>query len=90
MDFMPLYKVNVLIENKPYISDPEGDTILKDLVVKGGYDNVKSIRVAKMLKVEVEAGSVDDAKDMVKRMCEDLRLYNPVLSICKIVESIDA
>ncbi len=87
---MPLYKVNVLIENKPYISDPEGDTILKDLVVKGGYDNVKSIRVAKMLKVEVEAGSVDDAKDMVKRMCEDLRLYNPVLSICKIVESIDA
>ncbi|MFN4336333.1 MAG: phosphoribosylformylglycinamidine synthase subunit PurS [Candidatus Nitrosocaldus sp.] len=83
---MPLYKVNVLIENKPYISDPEGDTILKDLIVKGGYNNVKSIRVAKMLKVEVEADSAEDAKDMVKRMCEDLRLYNPVLSVCKIVE----
>lgn len=86
MDSMPLYKVNVLIENKPYISDPEGDTILKDLIVKGGYNNVKSIRVAKMLKVEVEADSAEDAKDMVKRMCEDLRLYNPVLSVCKIVE----
>ncbi|MEM1942089.1 MAG: phosphoribosylformylglycinamidine synthase subunit PurS [Candidatus Nitrosocaldus sp.] len=84
---MPVYRINVLIENKPYISDPEGDTIRKDLVVKGGYHNVKSIRVAKMLKVEVEANSAEDAKDTVRRMCEDLRLYNPVLSVCKIVES---
>ncbi|GBC73471.1 Phosphoribosylformylglycinamidine synthase subunit PurS [archaeon HR04] len=81
---MPVYKVNVLIENKPYISDPEGDTILKDLVLKGGYHQVRSIRVAKMLKVEVEAKSAEDAREMVRRMCDELRLYNPMLSICKV------
>ena len=81
---MPVYKVNVLIENKPYISDPEGDTILKDLVLKGGYQQVRSIRVAKMLKVEVEAKSVEDAREMERRMCDELRLYNPMLSICRV------
>ena len=81
---MPVYKVNVLIENKPYISDPEGDTILKDLVLKGGYQQVRSIRVAKMLKVEVEAKSVEDAREMERRMCDELRLYNPKLSICRV------
>ncbi|MGI0013335.1 MAG: phosphoribosylformylglycinamidine synthase subunit PurS, partial [Nitrososphaera sp.] len=28
-----------MIENKPYINDPEGETIHRDLVVKGGYSN---------------------------------------------------
>jgi len=32
---MPTYNVHVIIENKPGISDPEGDTILNDLVLKG-------------------------------------------------------
>ena len=32
---MPTYNVHVIIENKPGISDPEGDTILNDLVFKG-------------------------------------------------------
>ena len=32
---MPDFQVNVVIENKPGISDPEGDTILNDLVLKG-------------------------------------------------------
>ena len=35
--------VLVNIENKPYISDPEGDTILRDLVLKEGYSIVESI-----------------------------------------------
>ncbi len=81
---MVKHVVNVLIENKPYISDPEGDTILKDLVIKGGYTNVKSIRVAKMLKLEVEADDPKEAEEMVKRLCDELRLYNPVLSVCKV------
>ncbi len=76
--------VNVLIENKPYINDPEGDTILKDLVIKGGYTNVRSIRVAKMLRLEVEANTPKEAEEIVKRLCDELRLYNPVLSICKV------
>ena len=33
-DFMVNYNVDVIIENKPGINDPEGDTILNDLVLK--------------------------------------------------------
>ena len=47
---MPKFVVQVVIENKPYINDPEGETIHRDLVVKGGYSNVQSVRSAKMLK----------------------------------------
>jgi len=31
---MSTYIVHVIIENKPNISDPEGDTILNDLVLR--------------------------------------------------------
>ena len=47
---MPLFNINVVIENKPGISDPEGDTILNDLILQKKFSNVKKIKSAKMLK----------------------------------------
>ena len=47
------YDVDVIIENKPGINDPEGDTILNDLILKGRFSNVKKIRSAKMLKFSI-------------------------------------
>jgi len=38
---MPTFMVHVVIENKPGISDPEGETILNDLVLKGSFSSVK-------------------------------------------------
>ena len=52
---MLTYIVHVIIENKPNISDPEGDTILNDLVLKGNNSSVKKIRAGKILKFTVEA-----------------------------------
>ena len=52
-DFMVNYNVDVIIENKPGINDPEGDTILNDLVLKGKFSNVKKIHSAKMLKFSI-------------------------------------
>ena len=52
---MPPFQVNVIIENKPQINDPEGETILHDLILKGNNSSVKKIRSAKMLKFEVDA-----------------------------------
>ena len=40
---MPSFKVSVIIENKPEINDPEGETILHDLVLKGNNSSVKKI-----------------------------------------------
>ncbi len=77
------YKVNVIIEPKPYLSDPEGDTILKDLISKG-YPSVRKVRTAKMLTITVDADNDKEAVSIVKRLCDELRIYNPVVSNCKV------
>ena len=78
------FMVQVIIENKPYINDPEGETIHRDLVVKGGYSEVKSVRSAKMLKMAVNAGSEKEAEKTVQKLCEELRIFNPVVSNCTV------
>ncbi len=77
---MPLFEVQVTIENKPGMSDPEGQTILNDLVLKGSYSSVKKIRSAKMLKFQVNAATKQAAQNTVKKLCDDLRIYNPIAS----------
>lgn len=75
-----LYLVHVIIENKPGISDPEGDTILKDLVLKGGYSSVIKIRSAKMLKFKIKERSKKLAEQKIQKLCDELRIYNPMVS----------
>ena len=77
---MALYTVHVIIENKPGISDPEGDTILKDLVLKGSYSSVKKIRSAKMLKFKINEKNKALAEKKIQKLCDDLRIYNPMVS----------
>lgn len=77
---MPLFEVQVIIENKPSMSDPEGQTILNDLVLKGSYSSVKKIRSAKMLKFQIDATTKQKAQETVKKLCDDLRIYNPMVS----------
>lgn len=77
---MATYDVRVTIENKPGISDPEGETILNDLVVKGGATNVSMIRTAKMLKFTIQEKDQKAAKEKIQSICDDLRIYNPLVS----------
>ena len=86
---MTSFKVNVIIENKPDISDPEGDTILNDLILKKHDTPVKKIRSAKMLKFEVEAKNQKLAEKIVMELCNEFRIYNPLVSKVS-VESFDA
>ena len=81
---MPNFMVHVVIENKPFINDPEGETIHRDLVVKGGYSNVQSVRSAKMLKMVVNSRTERNAEATVKKLCEELRIFNPVVSNCTV------
>ena len=75
---MTLFTVEITIENKPAARDPEGETVLRDLVSKGGFDSVKSMRSAKLLRAKVEASSEEEAKRTVFKMVNELRIYNPV------------
>ena len=77
---MPSFMVHVIIENKPGISDPEGETILKDLVLKGSYSSVKKIRSGKMLKFTINEKTKDIAEKKIRKLCDDLRIYNPMVS----------
>ena len=74
------YSVDVIIENKPGINDPEGDTFLNDLVLKGNFSNVKKIRSAKMLKFSIIEKNKKLAESKVIKICDELRIYNPLVS----------
>ena len=77
---MSTYAVDVIIENKPNISDPEGDTILNDLVLKSKNSSIKKIRVGKILKFTVEASDKKKAEKIVDDICQELRIFNPLVS----------
>ena len=77
---MPNFQVSVVIENKPGISDPEGDTILNDLVLKDKNTNISQIRSGTILKFSVTESNEQSAKDSILKICDELRIYNPLVS----------
>ena len=107
---MRRFTVTVVIENKQGLSDPEGETILRDLVLKegrdesnGGGDNengnnengnnengnsengnngcrISEIKTAKMLRMTVDSQDAESAVRDVRRVCDALHLYNPIVS----------
>ena len=85
---MPTYTVHVIIENKPNISDPEGDTILNDLVLKSKNFSIKKIRAGKILKFTVEANDKKKAEKTVEDICQELRIFNPL--VCNAVIEVKA
>ena len=77
---MTSFRVSVIIENKPEIVDPEGDTILNDLVLKDKKVPVKKVRSAKMLRFDIEAKNKESAEKTVLGLCNEFRIYNPLVS----------
>jgi len=77
---MHSFIVNVIIENKPGLVDPEGDTILNDLILKDKKISVKKVRSAKMLKFEIKAKNKELAEKTVMDLCNEFRIYNPLVS----------
>ena len=81
---LPKYKIQITISNKPAIRNPEGESILRDLILRHGYNQIKSVRTAKVLELEVESESEDSAKKKVIEMCNELRIFNPLVSTCTV------
>jgi len=63
--YVTKYLVTIVIENRDEIDDPEGQTIYRDLVMKGGYSLIQSVRTGKCLKITIESKS---KKKQVKRL----------------------
>ena len=77
---MPTYLVHATIENKPGISDPEGETILNDLVIKGNYSAISKIRSGKILKFQIDEKNKKSAEEKIHKLCDELRIFNPLVS----------
>ena len=77
---MTNFEVSVVIENKPGISDPEGDTILNDLVLKGKNKHISKIRSGTILKFTITEKNEKSAQNKILKICDELRIYNPLVS----------
>jgi phosphoribosylformylglycinamidine synthase len=78
------YTVEVIVGNKPSARDPEGETIHHNLILKGGYTSVTNVRAAKLLQVTIKAQSSAEATRVVRKLCDDLRIYNPASHSCQV------
>jgi phosphoribosylformylglycinamidine synthase len=70
--------IEVSIENKPAARDPVAETIKRDLIAKKGYDMVSNVRSGQYLRINIVAENESKAKEIVTKMCNDLRIFNPV------------
>ena len=82
--------VEVVLENKTAARDPVGETIQKDLLAKKGYEIVSNVRTGQYLRIKLKAANESEASEIVDKMCNDLRIFNPVtqnLTILKVSKS---
>jgi len=83
------YIVEVVLTNKEKAKDPVGTTIKRDLIAKKGYGMISNVRSGQYLRIFIEAESEDQAKEIVDKMCNELRIFNPVtqnLNILKVTK----
>ncbi len=84
---MKEYIVEIVLENKKAARDPVGETIKKDLLAKKGYSIVSNVRSGQYLRININAETEEKAKEIVEKMCNELRIFNPItqnLNILKI------
>jgi phosphoribosylformylglycinamidine synthase len=74
-------KAVVLVRPKDGILDPQGEAVRGSLQ-KLGFE-VGSVRVGRVIDVDVTAGDEDDARAQVERMCSEL-LANPLIESVQI------
>lgn len=74
-----MYVVEVIVTNKKAVRDPEGETIHRQLILRKGFDSVKSVRAGKYFLFTVESEGPEKAVELVKEICSKLRIYNPVV-----------
>ena len=70
-------KVTVEITRRPEIADPEGTTIQRALTDLG-HNDVVSVRVDRVIHLDVNGDDPETVRSMVEEMCSQV-LANPVL-----------
>ncbi len=70
-------KANIYVTLKREVLDPQGDAVRR-AVGSMGFSSVESVRVGKLIEVELDETDRAAAEDALRAMCEKL-LANPVI-----------
>ncbi|NQU05401.1 MAG: phosphoribosylformylglycinamidine synthase subunit PurS [Calditrichaeota bacterium] len=70
-------KALVSVKLKPAILDPQGKAVLHSLQ-QLGFDEVKSVRIGKLVELEIETGNEDSVQVRVDELSKKL-LINPLM-----------
>lgn len=70
-------KARVYVRLKQEVLDPQGDAVRRALGSLG-FEDVQSVRVGKLIEIEVDAKDRDAAQKELDQMCQKL-LVNPVI-----------
>ncbi len=73
---MSRFRLEIRVIPRPGLLDPEGKAI-QSALRSLDYEQVHEVRVGKLLNLDVEAASEDEARDGAEAMCRRL-LANPV------------
>ena len=76
-------RVRVDISRRPEIADPEGATIRRALVDLG-FDEVETVRVDRVMHLEISGDDAAEASARVGEMCRQV-LTNPVLEDFEVI-----
>lgn len=70
-------KARVHIFYKDSVFDPQGNTVAQSLQ-RLGYSKVNNVRIGKVVDIELNILSPEEAKRDIQKMC-DMLLVNPVI-----------
>ena len=71
------FEIRIEVSPRDGIANPEGSTIERALPALG-FEMTGNVRVGKVIRLQVEADSVDEAQSLVEDMCNRF-LTNPVI-----------
>ena len=74
---MSQFLIKVFIRLRPSVLDPAGEAI-KSASNKLGVDGINSIRIGKLIEVELEASQENEVKEKIELLCDRLFANNVI------------
>jgi len=71
------FLIKVFIRLRPSVLDPAGEAI-KSASNKLGVDGINSIRIGKLIEVELEASQENEVKEKIELLCDRLFANNVI------------
>ena len=74
---MSQFLVKVFIRLRPSVLDPAGEAI-KSAANKLGVDGINSLRIGKLIEIELEASQENEVKEKIELLCDRLFANNVI------------